>query len=146
MGGDAPHIFGGLSGPRSRPDLTNAPPPKKKRHNSPSPVKATRHTAGGGDGHRLGSWTVMPRAGPRIAQGPGTEPGQRDHEVVFWPSGFLEAWGTKASKNTWQTKTLRDPSEVMPRAGPRIAHGPGTRIGVLMCPIGAYVCHRGRQS
>ncbi len=26
---------------------------------------------GGGDGHRLGFWTVMPRAGPHIANGPG---------------------------------------------------------------------------
>ena len=34
------------------------------------------HSGGGrGDGHRLGSWTVMPRAGPRIAHGPGTRTG-----------------------------------------------------------------------
>ncbi len=24
---------------------------------------------------------------------------QKDPVVVYWPSGFLEAWGTKANKN-----------------------------------------------
>ncbi len=38
-------------------------------------IKAGSHKAGGTrDGHRLGSWTVMPRTGPCIARGPGTRP------------------------------------------------------------------------
>ncbi len=29
---------------------------------------------------------------------------QRDPEVVFWPSGFLEAWATEAKKDTFSQK------------------------------------------
>ncbi len=44
-------------------------------------------------------WTLPPPClvGIRARVGP---LGQRDPEVVFWPSGFWKAWGTEANKNT----------------------------------------------
>ena len=58
----------------------------------PSPAKAGSHTAGRrGDGHRPGSWTVMPRAGPHIAHGP--EQGQ-EHKPQP-PGTTTQEWGDR---------------------------------------------------